>query len=50
MIQPYFNVFYSLLKEEAPEHWRVSLGYQFLPLATSKLMGHNKKLDESAIL
>ena len=53
MIQPYFEVFYSLLVGEnfraLKIHQFVILSYQLLPLATSKLMGDNKEFNNSAI-
>ena len=54
MIQPYFEVFYSLLVgggelQNIEDSLLVILGYQLLPLATSKLMGDNKKFNDSAI-
>ena len=45
MIQPYFEVFYSLLVNKKLQNIEdpslVILGYQLLPLDTSKLMGDN---------
>ena len=52
MIQPYFEVFCSLLGGELQiieDSSLVILGYQLLPLATSKLMGDNKEINNSAI-
>ena len=53
MIQPYFEVFYSLLVggklQNIKDSSLVILGYQLLPLATSKLMGDNKDFNDSAI-
>ena len=53
MIQPYFEVFYSLL---AGQNFRalnipslVILSYQLLTLVASKLVGDNKECDDSAI-
>ena len=54
MIQPYFEVFYSLLEGETfrtltMNHWS-SLVTNCCLLKQSKLMGDNKKFGDSAIL
>ena len=53
IIQPYFEVFYSLLVDEKLQNIEelslVILGYQLLPLATSRLIGDNKEFDDSVI-
>ena len=53
MIQPFFEVFFPLLAGEKLQKNEDSsfmiLGYQSLPLATSKLMGDNKEFIDSAI-
>ena len=54
MIQPYFEVFYSLsvggdFRTLKIHHSLVIIGYQLLPLAASKLMGGNKQYNDSAI-
>ena len=52
-IQSYFEVFYSLLVGEIFRtlkiHQFVILGYQLLPLATSKLMDDNEEFNDSVI-
>ena len=53
MIHPYFEVFYSLLVgknlQNIEDSSLVILGYQLLPLATSKLMDDNEKFNDSFI-
>ena len=52
VIQPYLKVFYLLLGRgvKASEHRRFFiLGYQLLPLATSKLMSDNNKFEDLAL-
>ena len=52
MIQPYFEVSYSLLEgklQNTEYSALVILGYQLLLLATRKLMGDNKEFEDSAI-
>ena len=53
LIQPYFEMFCSLVEGKAIESIEglslVILGFQLLPLATSKLMGNHKEFDDSAI-
>ena len=53
MIQPYFEVFYALLVGGKLQNFEdpslVILGYQLLPLATSKLMGDNREFNDSPI-
>ena len=53
MIQPFFEMLFSLLEGENFRKFEdsslVILGYQLLPLGTSKLMGDNKEFDDLAI-
>ena len=54
MIQLYFEVFYSLLVgggklQNIEDPSLVILGYQLLPLVTSKLIGNNKEFNNTAI-
>ena len=53
MIQPYFEVFLLIVGggklQNIEDSTLVILGYQLLPLATSKLIGDNKEFNDSAI-
>ena len=53
MIQPYFEVFFLIVGggklQNIEDSSLVILGYQLLPLVTSKLMGDNKEFNDSAI-
>ena len=49
MIQPYFQVFYSLLAWQSFRTLEIHHGYQLVLLATSKLMGDNMEFDNLAI-
>ena len=53
MIQPYLEVFYSLpgwgKLQNIEDSSLVILGYQLLPLETSKLIGDNEEFGNSAI-